>query len=479
MYAIIGGVTLDLVKGSPRVNQRIEERSTAVFVVIDTAGALSFQRGQPVSLYDANDTLIFGGLVDKPKIAAMSPMGGLHHELRCIDYHYLADKRLVIASYSTEKAGDIVTSLHTDFLDAEGVTIGEIQEGPELVKVVFNYVSVSEALDSLAEYAGFTWFIDEQKRLYFIDRATNATDWDWSTLTPKPAGGLVTLDTGNPLYRNHQYVRGGTGLTSSLITEDRIGDGSITSFIMGYPLGTTPTVTEDLGPELDIGIRGLDTGKDYYWNKGDNVVTAEVAPANTVAVQIKYYGQYPLISSAINETERAARQALEGGTGLVEKIVEEGWHETVGSSLESSKAKIAAFAQSAKKFTYPTTASGIRPGQLQTIDYPLLGLNNVEMLIESVIMTSQGDNFEIYNITAIVGPVTGSWVKFFSTLIRRQTAVLKIGDAVLLGLLGKSEALSLAESASDWQQEKGQYCWAVKDNGGGLRELRWNFGTWG
>ena len=79
MYAIIGGVTLELVKGSPLVDQRIEERSTAEFTVIDSLGTASYQRGQPVALYDAADTLIFGGVIDTSDKVAMAPGGGLYH----------------------------------------------------------------------------------------------------------------------------------------------------------------------------------------------------------------------------------------------------------------------------------------------------------------------------------------------------------------------------------------------------------------
>lgn len=478
MYVVIDAVRHELVKGSGIVNQRLEERSTASFTVIDKLGSLSFERGQTVSLYNASDELIFGGVIDTPRKVAVSPSGGLYHDLQCMDWHYASDKRLVIASYTATNAGTIATALHTDYLDGEGVTIGEIQAGPELVEVVFNYISVSEAFDALAELTGYTWFIDEQKRLFFIDRATYSAPWDWSTSTPKPQGSMASLSEGNPMYRNRQWVRGGTGLTT-LRTEDRLGDGSNQAFTMDYPLGTTPTVTEDGGPFLDIGIRGIDTGKDYYWNKGDRTVTAEVAPGAGVVVQVKYQGQYPLISMASDEGQRIARQAIEGGSGYVDNIIDEGYHESGASSQASSSAKLLIYARDAAKYNYQTTRSGLKPGQIQTVNYPLLGLNDAEMLIESVTMTSRGEALEIYDVTAIVGPVTGSWAKFFSTLLRRQTAMLRVGDSQLLVLLQESEDLDLVEVTSYWNQAKGEYCWAPKTNGGAMREGVWDFFTWG
>lgn len=478
MYAIIGGVTLELVKGSPLVDQRIEERSVATFTIVDLLGTASYQRGQPVALYDTDDTLIFGGIIDTPDKVAMAPSGGLHHPIRCTDWHYLTDKRLVVASYTTEDAGVIVTDIHTDYLAAEGIGIGSIQTGPEIPEAVFNYVTVSEAFDALAEMAGYTWFIDENKDLYFVDRTTYLAPWNWSVATPQPAGSLARLSEGSPLYRNQQYVRGGTGLTVPQV-ENRTGDGTTYIFIMGYPLAKEPTIVETPPglPAKTVGIKGLETGKDYYWSKGDNIIYAAVAPDIADAIQFTYQGQYSLITLAKDEGAQIARAAIEGGTGIVETIAYEA-HESGASSQESARAKLTDHCREAAKFCYQTTDSGIRPGQLQTINYPLLDLNNVEMLIESVIMTSHG-NLVIYDITAVVGPVVGSWTKFFSAMLRKQTAAIRIGDEKLLVLLQQKEPLALVEAPTSWQQLKGQYCWAPKTNGAGLREGVWDFATWG
>ncbi|GAG90564.1 unnamed protein product, partial [marine sediment metagenome] len=199
-------------------------------------------------------------------------------------------------------------------------------------------------------------------------------------------------------------------------------------------------------------------------------------PSAPDPIVVTYFGQYPLITLALDAAEQTARATIEGGTGFVENIIDEAYHESADSSGESAQAKITEYARNAQRFRYPTTRGGIRPGQLQTVNYPLLGLNDTKMLIESVIMTSHG-NVAIYDITAIVGPVTGSWAKYFSTVLRRQTSSIHLGGEQLLVLLQEKEDLDLAEAHTDWQQAKGQYCWAP--GGNALRELRWDFGTWG
>lgn len=444
VQVLIDGEIPFLVKGSIMVDWRVEERSTAEFIIVDIDGSASYERGQPVQIWDRTDTLIFSGFIDIPESVRMSPAGGLFHRIQCMDNHFLADKRLVIASYSATDAGDIVTDLHTNYLDAEGVTIGAIQTGPEIAEAVFNYTTVAQALDALAEYAGFTWYIDENKALYFIDRTTNAAPW--TATTGDMLKWTPIISGGNPLYRNRQYIRGGTALTAAQ-TEDNIADGTVVAFAMGYPLAKVPVITED-GAPMSVGIKGLDSGEDYYWSKGDNVIYAEVAPLNTVVVRCVYQGLYPIITLTTDEPERIARLAIEGGTGITDHIIDEGYHDTLASSSESGAAKIRQYARNAKKFNFDTVRYGLKAGQLLPVDYALLGLNSTDMLIESVRMRTAGANKITYEITAIVGPAIGSWTKFFSSMIQRQDAILHVGDDYLLALLQESEALALAESVS-------------------------------
>jgi hypothetical protein len=49
-----------------------------------------------------------------------------------------------------------VNDIWTDYLAAEGVTIGEVQTGPIIKSAIFNYVHVSEAFEALKELSGFT-----------------------------------------------------------------------------------------------------------------------------------------------------------------------------------------------------------------------------------------------------------------------------------------------------------------------------------
>jgi hypothetical protein len=431
-----------------RIQKRIEERSTASFVVQDLTASESFQHGQPVEILWGFEK--YTGYIDTPEHEPIRGNDSLLHSIACKDQHYLADKRIAAASYENETCGYVVDDLYDNYLAGEGVTIGLIQDGPTIKEAVINYVRVSDAFNALAEKANFIWFIDEDKALYFMSRETVPAPW---TLTAED----ILVDTGsvdksNPLYRNQQYIRGGKALTS-LQTETRIGDGTATAFTMGYPLAKEPTITLNSGAQT-VGIKGLDTGKDWYWSKGDSVVTQDSGGTvleTTDSLVIQYYGQYDLIVQSTDYAQVVVRAAIEGGTGIVEDVTDDTSVTTEDSGFELAAAKLTKFSTDAKRFPFRTLREGLEPGQLLTIDYPLLGFNDDELLIESVNISITETQY-IYDVVAIEGPAMGSWSQFFASLANKHVNIdeMSLGSGSTLTILSStSEQTNWSESVSE------------------------------
>lgn len=429
-------------KGSPVIELRIEERSTADFVVVDTAETATYTKGQPVTIDDATGR-IFGGVIDTPETVAMSPAGGLYHFIRCADWHYLADKRLIAESYLATAAGTIVADIRTKYLLDEGVTVGNIEAGPDIVEAIFNYVRASDALDALAEKSNKIWYIDENKALYFQARDLVAAPWALNDTTNRPIKGTARLSGGNPQYRNRQYIRGGRG-TTLLQTEKFVADGEQNAFTLSFPCQQVPTFVEvNAVDKTPMGIKGLDAPGDFesYWNKGDPTITFTVVPTAGWVIEIRYYGQFPILVLVEDPIEIAAQLAIEGaGTGYVDDIADEPTLNNKDASIDSGEAKLARFGVAGRRFHYQTIQTGIMPGQLQTITHAALGLTAEQMLIESVIVRGFG-SLITYDITAIQGPETGSWTNYFKALAAMKGEVierLNVGTEQILIILVKS-----------------------------------------
>lgn len=438
MYVKIDGVKIELVKDSLDIDTWIEERSVASFQAHDRTATDHYQRGQPVAIYDADDALVFGGFIDTPEELRHGP--GLVHSITCMDNHYLADKRIAAETYQDTAAGTIVEDLRSTYLDAEGVTAGTIQAGPTLVAVVLNYVNVAQALDALAAKSGFTWEIDKDKALHFLDRSTNLAPFA-ITGDRDIVKGSARRRRGNSKYRNRQYVRGGKAVTD-IQTENHTGDGIRKSWTLGYPVAAVPTITVD-GSPVTVGVKGLDTGFDFYWSKGDEVIVSDSAVANNDAIVVTYTGTYNVVTISDDEAAIIDRQTVEGsGTGIVEDVINDTDVDSAEQSLEIGAAALSKFAVVAVSFGFDTRNAGLKVGQLLTVTYAPFDLSAVEMLIESIRIIGEGEQV-LYKVLAVAGPVNGSWTQLFAQLsagLRAAVDSSSIGeDSILHVLVTESE----------------------------------------
>jgi len=449
IQVVINDEIPDLVKSSPVIEQRIEERSIARFTTVDLAGTETYQRGQGVEMYDTADELIFGGVIDNPETVIVAPSGELYHPISCVDYHYFADKRLVAESYQNKTCGFIVEDIFDKYLAEEGVTIDNIELGATLVEAIFNYVRVTDAYDALAEKSGKIWYIDENKALYFQNRDTAPAPWTLDGVVNRPAKGSARLSGANPRYRNRQYIRGGRATTTPQ-TETFAGDIKTVAFTVGYPIVEEPVVTVNAVVQT-IGIKGIDEAKQCYWSKGDPTVTLATFPG-AVDVVVVYKGEYDILALVQDEDEIASQLAIEGaGTGYVEDIADEPTLNEKEAVLDSGRAKLARFGIAGQRFIYQTIRSGLKPGQLQPVSYAPFSLTG-DMLIEAVTTRANAGNLT-YDITAIQGPESGSWADLFKALFRMKQEVverLNVGSSqILIILVQRSENWKWTESDTE------------------------------
>ena len=451
----VSGLIVNVKKDSIDVDSRIEERSTAKFIIEDRLGTKTYQNGQPVEIRDDDGNTIFKGIIDSCVQDSISPVGvGLWHVVKCADWHYLADKRIAAESYEDKTAGFIVDDLITNYLAAEGVSTGEVQGGATLGAVIINYIRVSDALDKLAEVSGFIWYINADKELYFVERSTTTAPWnvDTSDADNKVIKGSTNLSSANPKYRNSQFVLGGQAQTSSQV-ETQKGDGEKTAFATGFPIAKEPTIEVDTGGGFvtkTVGIKGVETGKDWYWSKGEAIVTQDTGGtplSSTDEIKVTYIGLYEVIVQAQDEDAIADRLAIEGaGTGIVEAVADEPTIDDQDTAIDSALAKIAKFSPDAQVYKFQTERLGLAPGQLTQVTDSKYSLSSVEMLIESVRYRRKKAGYRC-TVQAIVGPEQGSWSKFFKSLADIGQLFAKDID------IGTGTLIIFKQLTADWEWE--------------------------
>jgi hypothetical protein len=433
------------------ISHRIAERSTASLVVWDLDGSRGpVLEGMPIRILDPDSSIAFDGYVSVPEGSMPSPDDTpTRWSLDCVDYHYLADKRVIADGFLTTPAGTIVTSIITQVLSEEGITAGTIEAGPTLSEVVFNYVPCTLALDRLAEAAGKTWWIDESKALHF--KAPLGTPVATIVLADHKEAPLVRHTS--PDYRNRQIIAGAKDYTDAQ-TEDFEGDGTLQSFVTAYPIGKVPTVTLNAGGQT-VGIRGLDTDKDWYWSKGQNVLSQESTDtpiASTDALQIVYQGLFELVAILNDDAEQLRLGTIEGSpsTGIVEGVLQTTDIFGRAAAFDAGSGLLATFSQEGIEVGVVTDRTDLAVGDYVTLELPEMDLASEVFLLVSIDSQDLSRVEWNYDVALVQGADAGSWqARLAQGLIDSDVLVIRENiseQETITFLVQTDEAWSWAET---------------------------------
>lgn len=341
--------------------------------------------------------------------------------------------------------GTIVGATYTT--DVQGGQ--SIEAGSVVQEAVFNYVPATTALDALAEKTGFIWYIDFDKRLHFVGRATYTAPW---TVTGADIQKDVTVEHGNSQYRNTQYIKGGTDITDPQ-TQEFKGDGKLTTFSTGFKVAKVPTITLN-GILQTVGIRGVDSGKQWYWSKGENPISQDNVGTpilDTDVLSVTYQGEFSMVVMSKDEAQISSRQTLEQNSGINEDVADEPQTTNREAAFQSANAKIQKYGVIGRRIQFRTRRIGIEAGQIATVNLPEHGINNAELLIESV-QISDNAKLLFYDVSAVEGPEQGSWTRMFQAMATRGQAFVireNISETdVLVTLQSFSESVAWTESVT-------------------------------
>ena len=403
--------------GTFTLDDVVDERTVASFTVRDDNGSLSPTRGDPVVVTDGG-TVLFRGFVEAPTTVRVGTGPMVEHDIRAVDGHYLADKRRAAVVYEDQTVAAIVTDLHSRYLDAEGVTLGTVDTGPLVRQIVFPWVSVAEALSTLADAAGFWWYIKPTVsgfELEFRQREAFAAPFA-ITGNNILANPTPQVRRQAPDYRNVQYVRGVRERTDTQ-TETFLGDGETRTFTVGFRIAEVPTVQVN-GTAQTVGIRGLDEGDDWYWNKDDRTISQDQSGTKLTSsdvLSVTYVGFFDAVIISRNQDAIDERLAVEGGTGKVESVLIAGDTEGRAAAFDLAAAKLAKYGHIGKTVTFDTRLSGLRAGMLLDVNLADLQVGS-GMLVASVTTADHAGSELRYRVTAVEGPHEETWARFFARM---------------------------------------------------------------
>ncbi|HEY3273877.1 MAG TPA: hypothetical protein VGJ92_08955, partial [Methanocella sp.] len=319
-----------------------------------------------------------------------------------------------------------------------------IDAGADVVEKRFRYIKSAEAIASLAEGSDYTWYIDSYRWLHFKPR--DAYPAPWTITSADILKNTETLGSEAPDYRNRQYVLGVKQLTS-VQTEHKKGDNTATSWTVGYPIAEEPIISVNTASKT-VGIRGSDSGKEFYWSKGDNTITQDTTIgtvlATTDTLNIAYKGMYDIVIMGENTAAIQDRKAVEGGTGYVDDVMEATLTTDTNASLDIANSKLSKYGVVSRRFEFSTNRPGLEPGQIAQVNVPehfLVG----EMLVEKV-ETKDNGNTLTYGVSVVDGPVVGSWAKSMAELGGPPVITEDSGGESVIILVSDTERMTVSDA---------------------------------
>ena len=356
----MGGVDVSslVLKESWQVEDEVDVRSICYLDIKDLDCDQVYPRGTRVLITDSDLGVQFAGIVDSDSIGSLSRTTRKH----CIslaDNHALADVRTVTKGWTGSTLQQIVLDIVSTVLAQEGITATASTvdgAGVTVAECVFNDTKCGEAFTRLKELGDYTWYIDDLLVFYFKEKTATSAPW---TIT---WDDVISFELSNaaPLYRNREIIRNVVDVTSTQ-TETFLGDGQARSWVLAYPAAIEPvvTVTPSGGSPATktVGIRGVESGCDFYWNKNDHVLSQDSAGTVLGAsdlLTVAYEGFYPVKIVLDSNSGILARRALTGGSGIVEAVDDGADLKSTTGGTQRAQAKLDTYSIDTQQFKFKT-----------------------------------------------------------------------------------------------------------------------------
>jgi hypothetical protein len=397
---------------SSNLEEELNGRDQLSFTIKSTPAYIP-KIGEEVKVLFRSGTIFLGSIHERQVEFLYTPQQiSLLIQISCVDINAIADRRFVSEVYENLLCGEIVGVMAAKYLLFEGVSLGNVHPGPRISKVVFNRISFAECMNKLCEQAGFYWQIDKKRFLSFFPRSVSPAPF---TVTEANAvfrniKGTISRNQ----YRNVQYIDGGKGLTDAR-TEAFRGDGTVKTFTTEYKISTQPTITLNGGEET-VGIRGVETGKGWYWAKGENSIGQDAGYQTLISTDlllVTYRGEFNLVNVIEDSQAIFERQTIEGGTGRYEHLVVDTALDGQDLIQEKGLSLLRRYSTLDDTATFDVYQEGLQIGQNVTLDVASCELQGA-FLITNMRTSFVTPTMRMFTVTVTNGEIKNKFQDFFA-----------------------------------------------------------------
>lgn len=454
-YALtINGTSRDMKEGSWSIKETANGWNTMEFDVVSYDGTYRPALNEEV-IFTEDGTRIFAGRIQS---APESGFGGhgwapIITRISAADYNIYTDRRYVTSQLSAGTLKAALQNLVT-YLTPYGISLysGQVT-GPDLPELAFDYVTLKEALDQLAQITGYVWEVTYYKELFMYLPGTYTTSYNiteddgnvigdltvepaqddyanrvivrfteqafaaWAFLSPTSIANGETITIGSTTYTwqttlvdEADNIKIGATIDDSLTNlayaldaeEGGTGEGTLwgtgtrqNNAAWGYILrtGMFKALARDPGDNGNtIAVSETMANANWYWEGGGATTTLQGGRDEALTNRVE----------ANDPTEQAS------AIGLWEVLIDAPEVRTydAAQAIADKELVIRVAAKTKKTITYTTESARVWPGQVQTVTVGIRNLSGTFLITD--VETTAPSNIVRRRVTAQSGTLLGN-----------------------------------------------------------------------
>lgn len=402
---------------------------TASIRTIDPTGSFVPLVGNQAEIQDdllGPTVSLFGGSISEvERIKRNKNLPILETNCSCVGYADRLERRLAGYYEWTGKTGGqilrdmIANSISGDINDASP---SQIANGPVIDSLVVDYATCRELADKVRNLTQYEYYVLPDGTLSYFSPQSNACPM--SITTGANVTKLTTRETREDLC-NRVTVKVSSALRDP-DTETFTGDGVTQSFNVTYPIAREPQIfIGSPAVAKTVGIIGVDTGKDWYWQAGSTEIRQDdgaAAIGSGISIDVTYVGTESILVSAVNSASVTERASVEGNSGIYHKLLTLDQQLTRANAQAIADAYVDRFSALSTVLIFETDSLhepeiiNVEPGQILTVS--LTGWNAAgTYLVRSVNLqlrkNDQSPDRWFARVEAISGPVLRNYIDLF------------------------------------------------------------------
>jgi hypothetical protein len=336
---------------------------------------------------------IFGGRVVTITETPVNPADGIVYQLDCADYSIDLDAMLVSQEYDGMTIGAIIADILANF--ATGFTGNNVSCGFPITKIIFNQVTVSQALKRLANIVQYDWYVDPRKDIHFFSKYTKLAAFNLTDTSGNYVNKSLQVKSDGTQIANSIKVRGGT-YQGATFSDTITVKGSVTSsWVLPYKfVESTLTITIN-GVSKTVGSYGSSTfaTKDVLYKSSDQSIQVQTPLSDGSTIAFSGTPIIPVLAIASD----AASIAL---YGTREKLITDTSIVDIDTARVRAAIELVAYANPQGELDFDTYTPGLNIGQVINLTSAIRGINE-DYIIRQMTCQVRTPTSLTYSIVAV------------------------------------------------------------------------------